>query len=73
PRRRLPTRRQQRVLDQIDHECRHPGCHATAYLRYDHIEPYARGGPTVLANLQRLCGPHNRARTGATPPPNRSQ
>ncbi len=73
PRRRLPTRRQQRVLDQIDPECRHPGCNATAFLQYDHIEPYAQGGPTVLANLQRLCGPHNRARTGSTPPPNRSQ
>ena len=75
PRRRIPTRRQQRVLDQIDHECRHPGCHATAFLQYDHIEPYAQGGPTILANLQRLCGPHNRARTNSTPPsgPDRSR
>jgi hypothetical protein len=73
PRRRLPTRRQQRVLDQVDPECRQPGCHATAFLQYDHIEPYARGGPTILANLQRLCGPHNRARTGATRPPDRAQ
>jgi hypothetical protein len=73
PRRRLPTRRQQRVLDQIDPECRQPGCHATAFLQYDHIEPYARGGPTILANLQRLCGPHNRARTGAAQPPEQAQ
>lgn len=62
PRRRFPTRRQRRVLDQIDKECRHPGCHSTVFLQYDHQQPYARGGPTVLANLQRLCGPHNRAK-----------
>ncbi len=62
PRRRFPTRRQRRVLDQIDHECRHNGCHSTDFLQYDHIEPYAQGGATVLSNLQRLCGPHNRAR-----------
>ena len=73
PRRRLPTRRQQRVLDQIDPECRQPGCQATAFLQYDHIQPYAQGGPTVLANLQRLCGPHNRARTGATRSPERNR
>jgi hypothetical protein len=64
PRRRHPTRRQRRVLDQSSHECQHPGCHATAFLQYDHIQPYEQGGPTVLANLQRLCGPHNRARQG---------
>lgn len=62
PRRRFPTRRQRRVLDQLDHECRHPGCHATTFLQYDHIQPYAQDGPTTLTNLQRLCGPHNRAR-----------
>ena len=73
PRRRLPTRRQQRVLDQIDPECRQPGCHATAFLQYDHIQPDAQGGTTVLANLQRLCGPHNRARTGATRSPERNR
>lgn len=62
PRRRFPTRRQKRVLDEIDPECRQPGCHATAFLQYDHRHPYHLGGPTVLENLQRLCGPHNRAR-----------
>lgn len=60
PRRRFPTRRQRRVLDEIDKECRQPGCHTTVFLQYDHEQPYALGGETVLANLQRLCGPHNR-------------
>ena len=63
PRRRFPTRRQRRVIDATQPECQHPGCHATAFLQYDHIQPYANGGPTVTTNLQRLCGPHNRARS----------
>ena len=29
------------------------------------VQPYAQGGPTVVATLRRLCGPHNRARTQA--------
>ena len=62
PRRRSPTRRQRRVIDERHPECQHPGCHARALLQYDHIDPYGTGGPTVVANLQRLCGPHNRAR-----------
>jgi hypothetical protein len=63
PRRRHPTRRQQRVVDARDDECQHPGCHARAFLQYDHIQPYAEGGPTVVDNLRRLCGPHNRQRS----------
>jgi hypothetical protein len=64
PRRRHPTRRQRRVLDEIHPVCEHPGCSARAFLQYDHIHPYDRGGPTILVNLRRLCGPHNRARQG---------
>lgn len=33
-------------------------------LQTDHIKPYNKGGPTTLANLQLLCGPHNRAKGG---------
>ena len=62
PRRRFPTRRQRRVIDAKQPECQHPGCHAHTFLQHDHIHPYAHGGPTIIANLQRLCGPHNRAR-----------
>ena len=65
PRRRTPTRRQKRVIDETNPECGHPGCRARTFLQYDHIQPYAQGGPTVVANLQRLCGPHNRARSRA--------
>jgi hypothetical protein len=63
PRRRTPTRRQRRVLDERHDECQHPGCHAREFLQYDHVVPYAMGGPTVVGNLQRRCGPHNRARS----------
>ena len=62
PRRRSPTRRQRRVLDERSPECEHPGCHARAFLDYDHIRRYIDGGSTTLDNLRRLCGPHNRAR-----------
>ena len=64
PRRRYPTRRQKGVLDARQPECAEPGCTARALLQYDHIVPYPKGGPTVLANLQRLCGPHNRQKGG---------
>ncbi len=62
PRRRFPTRRQRRVIDARSGECAHPGCHARTFLQYDHVQPFPKGGPTVLSNLQRLCGPHNRAK-----------
>ena len=62
PRRRAPTRRQRRVLDERSPECEHLGCHARAFLDYDHNYRYADGGTTTLDNLRRLCGPHNRAR-----------
>ncbi len=68
PRRRSPTRRQRRVLDERHPACGHPGCSARAFLQYDHIHPYTEGGPTTLANLWRLCGPHNRARHRQTTP-----
>lgn len=62
PRRRFPTPRQQRVIDARHPQCAHPGCHASTFLQYDHIQPYGQQGPAVVANLQRLCGPHNRAK-----------
>ena len=64
PRRRHPTRRQQRVLDARQPDCAQDGCTARTLLQYDHIVPYPKGGPTILTNLQRLCGPHNRQKGG---------
>jgi hypothetical protein len=68
PRRRFPTRRQARVIDERHHECAHPGCTARHFLQHDHIQPNHLGGPTILDNLQRLCGPHNRAKEQARRP-----
>lgn len=62
PRRRVPTRRQKRVIDERSSECETPSCGSTQFLQYDHRVPYALGGLTVIDNLQRLCGPHNRAK-----------
>jgi hypothetical protein len=66
PRRRFPTRRQRRVVDERHPECAHPGCHARTFLQHDHIQPDNQGGPTTIANLQRLCGHHNRAKERAS-------
>lgn len=65
PRRRFPTRRQRRVVDARQQTCQEPGCTATRFLQYDHVDPYIAGGPTVIENLQLLCGRHNRARVAA--------
>jgi hypothetical protein len=62
PRRRAPTTRQRRVLDARQPRCAHPGCTCETFLQYDHVTRFADGGPTTLDNLQRLCGPHNRAK-----------
>ncbi|HET8929323.1 MAG TPA: DUF222 domain-containing protein [Acidimicrobiales bacterium] len=70
PRRRFPTRRQRRVVDACGPECAQDGCHARDWLQYDHVDPYDPANPnTVVANLQRLCGPHNRAKGNRTRDP----
>ncbi|WP_231391626.1 HNH endonuclease, partial [Nocardiopsis sp. CNS-639] len=33
-----------------------------ALCQADHVTSFSRGGRTVVANLQPLCGPHNRAK-----------
>ena len=69
PRRRTPTRRQRRILDEMHPTCARQGCTATKFLQADHIQRRSDGGPTMLANLRNLCGPHNeQAEPGATEP-----
>lgn len=65
PRRRLPTARQRRVLNERFAECAYPGCHARVFLQADHITAFDDAGPTIIENLQLLCGPHNRAKERA--------
>ncbi len=62
PRRRFPTRRQRRVVEERQDECQRSGCHAGDFLQIDHIEPFHPDGTTTLDNLQLLCGKHNRAK-----------
>lgn len=62
PRRRAPTRRQRRVIDERYPECARPGCRASMFLQYDHVWRWSDDGPTVIDNLRRLCGEHNRER-----------
>ena len=56
-----------RLLDELYPECQHPGCDARTFLQYDHVVPYGQGGSTVVVNLRRLCGTHNRARQAGRP------
>jgi hypothetical protein len=35
-------------------------CGETRWLSFDHVVPWARGGPTTEANGRLLCGAHNR-------------
>jgi Domain of unknown function (DUF222)/HNH endonuclease len=60
-----------RAIEVRDRACCHPGCAVTApRCQVDHVQPYARGGPTTQENGRLLCGPHNRMRnlTGRPPP-----
>jgi Domain of unknown function (DUF222)/HNH endonuclease len=49
-----------RALASRDHGCRFPGCAQTRFLHAHHIEHWARGGQTELANLVQLCAYHHR-------------
>ena len=49
-----------------DPECVVPGCNQTHSLEYDHVTPYAHGGPTAAHNLAPLC-PHDHAQENPRP------
>ena len=52
------------ALDARDTECVAPGCHATHHLERDHWgRDFAKGGPTSLANLCRICSYHHYLKT----------
>jgi hypothetical protein len=49
-----------RALNTRDGGCRFPGCTHQRYVDAHHIEHWANGGPTKLANLVTLCRLHHR-------------
>jgi hypothetical protein len=49
-----------RALQSRDHCCRFPGCTQRRFLHAHHIEHWAHGGSTELANLVHLCRFHHR-------------
>ena len=57
---RAPTAAQRRALEVRDRTCRYPGCGVTRDLDAHHVDGWALGGPTKIANLVRLCPTHHR-------------
>jgi hypothetical protein len=60
----LPAHLRRAVWERAQGRCQWPlesggTCCSTLRLEVDHVEPRARGGPTVLANLRLLCAAHN--------------
>jgi hypothetical protein len=51
------------ALEARDPTCVVPGCEVRSRLEIDHIVPLARGGPTALRNLARLCRYHHWLKT----------
>ena len=52
------------ALEARDPVCVVPGCHVNLSLEIDHWQvPYARGGPSELWNLARVCRLHHRMKT----------
>ena len=49
-----------RAMLRRDCKCRYPGCNARAFLEGHHLEHWANGGRTELANLISLCSYHHR-------------
>jgi len=48
-----------RALVERDKTCRFPGCSNRQFVHAHHIEHWAKGGETKLANLVTLCGFHH--------------
>ena len=51
------------ALEARDPTCVVPSCNRRYGLEVDHIVPFAKGGPTELGNLVRLCRWHHAQKT----------
>jgi len=61
--RTIPSTLRAALWERDGGRCVVPGCPHDRYLQIDHVVPFAKGGPTELANLQLLCGPHHKMKT----------
>ena len=57
--RTIPAAIRRAMLHRDEHRCRFPGCTAHVYVEGHHIEHWAKGGATDLANLVTLCSYHH--------------
>jgi hypothetical protein len=65
---RLFTGATRRALEIRDRRCTHPYCDVPAEeCQADHVQEWARGGPTTQENGRLLCGYHNRLRNHGPP------
>ena len=65
--RHIPTEIQDAVFLRDGGQCTYVSpagvrCAARVFLQFDHVVPYASGGPHTEENLRLRCGRHNRAR-----------
>ena len=60
---RVIRRSLRQAIEQRDRVCVVPGCGIASGLEIDHLVPFAKGGPTSIENLQRLCKHHHRLKT----------
>lgn len=68
--RRLFTGALRRAIEVRDRECTNQFCDVPASrCQVDHIEPWAAGGRTTMANGRLACGFHNRSRHQRPDPP----
>jgi hypothetical protein len=51
------------ALEIRDPKCVIPGCDVRERLEIDHVVPFAKGGPTTLENLARICHRHHALKT----------
>ncbi len=61
--RRRPNAEMQRLVEEMNRTCVHPGCRMpAAQCDIDHTEPHSEGGVTCICNTSPLCRHHHRAR-----------